>query len=1241
MAISNSTDRFNGVVASKAIKVRCVLAAEANVAALTGISNPYEGVFLVENDRILLTAQTNPIENGIWVVNASPNGWTRAADWDGSRDIELGSTVWAGRQAGNDKLWQITSPAGVIVPGTTAVTVSELLDPDAGTATDLQSTTDVGNTTTNDIQINRAAANVTALNITNSGRIVVENTVGDGDINIGSPASDTGQISCNGVINRFQFTGIDNEFRILGGGGITLQERNTQPTAALAGFGYLWLRDDTPNVLMFTDDAGTDIVLSSGAVLPPPTPNGATMYVAGLAWVANDRVQQTFTDLRIYEATITDYMYLTHSGLTAHIGLSDSGHNLVIENDTLIRQGSSFGIVDTLITSGISTVATAGQVDVTAIGSVALDETGFQTTLRQAVTSHEFRIGANNALTIQNNITRVNTDSGGFLEIRDDIGNNIQGSIGTNIISWTPNSANDWRWQFNDGVELRFEEKAAALANVAAYGSLWVRDDAPNVLVFTDDTGVDTVLGGGVSAPIVLLDNEEVQFGNAAGGDWQFRFDGTDMILDKDTGVVQSHLVLESGSTQGPTFELRQTFSSPENSIWFTNTVSGEGFNFAFSPSTGSMNFYAGNDSFAQQQLKMNISGGAVGGVSIYTDASLLRIQTRTQGTQFTQGIYMIEMAAAGADITASGQLWVRNDTPNVLVFTDDAGTDWDLNTIVGGLPGGANTAIQFNNAGAFGGSTALEWDGSEIKVEASQAALILDETDGGGAAFIRLTSTTTGDSAIVIEMDSSTGTDARIRQATSGGTLQDTWIAFAKDGAVTMYFNGTARLATSAVGVAVTGDIFDLNSGADTDTSSFIRNSVGSMTFNVLSTTANAEIRQSSNTGASQDLWIGLTRDGPVTLHHNNVAKLATSANGIDVVGGVYQTELAASVNPGAGSGVFWVRDDAPNTPMFTDDTGVDHVLNAGGGGIGGSITDNQVAVGATTADDIEGSTLLTFDAVDLQVGSTASAVSHGVQAQENSGGIEMRITTAGAGQINQLSAAGALEDNWIAMARNGGVALKFNNVTGISTIADGVQVDDSIYIFEKASANVDAATFGQIWVRDDTPNTLMFTDDAGNDIVLASTGEAAGRRSVNNTAGSLTLATTTYADALVRVLLANTDYMFTCVFDVQAPAADDVKIQFTGLDTSSSMNCSYQESDGNTMAPIWATNAQTVSNEVVIPCNGGSNGQGLGTYVTIQGHISVGASDITLRLRAAKNADAGADGFIRIYRAMQAIPI
>ena len=52
------------------------------------------------------------------------------------------------------------------------------------------------------------------------------------------------------------------------------------------------------------------------------------------------------------------------------------------------------------------------------------------------------------------------------------------------------------------------------------------------------------------------------------------------------------------------------------------------------------------------------------------------------------------------------------------------------------------------------------------------------------------------------------------------------------------------------------------------------------------------------------------------------------------------------------AGYGQIWVKNDSPNKLYFTDDAGTDHDLTAGGGGtIGGSITDNQIAVGASTS--------------------------------------------------------------------------------------------------------------------------------------------------------------------------------------------------------------------------------------------------------------------------------------------------
>ena len=48
------------------------------------------------------------------------------------------------------------------------------------------------------------------------------------------------------------------------------------------------------------------------------------------------------------------------------------------------------------------------------------------------------------------------------------------------------------------------------------------------------------------------------------------------------------------------------------------------------------------------------------------------------------------------------------------------------------------------------------------------------------------------------------------------------------------------------------------------------------------------------------------------------------------------FMEERAAAIPDIGGRGQFWVRDDVPNTPMFTDDVGTDFELNLGGGGAG-----------------------------------------------------------------------------------------------------------------------------------------------------------------------------------------------------------------------------------------------------------------------------------------------------------------
>lgn len=43
--------------------------------------------------------------------------------------------------------------------------------------------------------------------------------------------------------------------------------------------------------------------------------------------------------------------------------------------------------------------------------------------------------------------------------------------------------------------------------------------------------------------------------------------------------------------------------------------------------------------------------------------------------------VFLTEQPSAGVDVPGDGQVWVKDDTPNVLKFTDDAGTDFTLAT--------------------------------------------------------------------------------------------------------------------------------------------------------------------------------------------------------------------------------------------------------------------------------------------------------------------------------------------------------------------------------------------------------------------------------------------------------------------------------------------------------------------------------------------------------------------------------
>lgn len=110
-------------------------------------------VALTAGDRVLLTAQTDPLENGVWDVQIS--AWNRSADFDGSRDVVGGTIVPAYRASDQEiVLYNVDGAPTALIPGTDTINFSVYFDPTMlGGGENLQQTVDLGNTSTTDIQM--------------------------------------------------------------------------------------------------------------------------------------------------------------------------------------------------------------------------------------------------------------------------------------------------------------------------------------------------------------------------------------------------------------------------------------------------------------------------------------------------------------------------------------------------------------------------------------------------------------------------------------------------------------------------------------------------------------------------------------------------------------------------------------------------------------------------------------------------------------------------------------------------------------------------------------------------------------------------------------------------------------------------------------------------------------------------------------------------------------------------------
>ena len=104
MAVSNSTDRFNAVLAAFAIKIPCHAVALVDI-TLSG-EQTVNSIAVVSGDRVLVTNQDSSIDNGIYDVDTS--AWSRAADFDGNRDVLRGTLVSVNTTSGFRDVYEQT-----------------------------------------------------------------------------------------------------------------------------------------------------------------------------------------------------------------------------------------------------------------------------------------------------------------------------------------------------------------------------------------------------------------------------------------------------------------------------------------------------------------------------------------------------------------------------------------------------------------------------------------------------------------------------------------------------------------------------------------------------------------------------------------------------------------------------------------------------------------------------------------------------------------------------------------------------------------------------------------------------------------------------------------------------------------------------------------------------------------------------------------------------------------------------
>mgnify|MGYP003655144286 FL=1 len=134
-----------------------------------------------------------------------------------------------------------------------------------------------------------------------------------------------------------------------------------------------------------------------------------------------------------------------------------------------------------------------------------------------------------------------------------------------------------------------------------------------------------------------------------------------------------------------------------------------------------------------------------------------------------TTGSYTVQfkyVSGSGNSVT-----WATTDKGwKILSASANDGTNPDIKEVVlGGLPGGSDTQVQFNNSGSFGGSANLTFDGNNLSI-AAQGDLRLQDASGG--QYVALQAPTTVSSNVTLTLPDNDGNADEFLKTNGSGVL-------------------------------------------------------------------------------------------------------------------------------------------------------------------------------------------------------------------------------------------------------------------------------------------------------------------------------------------------------------------------------------------------------------------------------------------------------------------------------------